>query len=468
MKTIIIFVLVICSTIALQGQAFPDSVMNRYKSAGTSADKGRILHNYVRKSMPGTPSERLPVFADQLVYFKEKDDATGIAYMHYFVSDALWDIDDYTNSLKYSIPVLQSFEAINDTFGMIRSLLVTAGVFAASKNNEQGLLYYKKCLGISKEYADRRLYSYCLNGLADCLNKMNQPDSALPFSQEALRVGQELKDTFNLAATIGTLGEIYIARGEHDIARPFLRQALRISMKYDQRFTISYTLNDFAQSFFETAEADSSMKYARQALYYAYPEYKSLMLRAYEWMYKNFEKLDTKDSVYKYFRLAMETREELFNIEKNRKIQSMDFQEQMRQKELESEKLHAEKDRRRNIQLVFLAIGLLSFLILYLILSHRFITNEKLISYLGIIALLLVFEFINLLLHPFLDKVTNHTPILMLLAMTFVAAILVPLHHEIEKWAIQKLIEKNKEIRLKAAKRTIAKLEGENQQANTE
>jgi hypothetical protein len=239
-------------------------------------------------------------------------------------------------------------------------------------------------------------------------------------------------------------------------------------MKYDQRFTISYTLNDFAQSFFETDEADSSMKYARQALYYAHPEYKSLMLRAYEWMYKNFEKLGKKDSVYKYFRLAMETREELFNIEKNRKIQSMDFQEQMRQKELESEKLHAEKDRRRNIQLVSLAIGLLSFLILYLILSHRFITNEKLISYLGIIALLLVFEFINLLLHPFLDKITNHTPVLMLLAMTFVAAILVPLHHRIEKWAIHKLVEKNKEIRLKAARRTIAKLEGENQQAYTE
>jgi tetratricopeptide (TPR) repeat protein len=435
--------------------------MNRYKSAKTSPEKGRILHNYVRKSMQGTPGQRIPLFLNQLSYFKEKNDVTGIAYTQYFISDALWDVDDYTNSLKYSIPVLQSFEAINDTFGIIRSLLVIGGVFATSKNHEQGLVYYKKCLNISKEYNDRKLYSYCLNSLADCLNKMNQSDSALPFAQEALRVGQELKDTFNLAATIGTIGETYIARGEHDIARPFLRQALHYSMKYDQRFTISYTLNDFAQSFFETGQFDSSLSYARQALFYAWPDYKSLMLTAYEYLYKNFEKKNTQDSVYKYFRLAMDTKDELFNIEKNRSIQSLDFQEQIRQQELESEKIHAAKDRKQNIQMAIIAVGLLTFIILYLILSHRFITSEKLIVFLGIIALLLVFEFVNLLLHPFLERITHHIPALMLLALGCIAAILVPLHHRIEKWATHKLVEKNKRIRLAAAKKTIAKLEGE-------
>ena len=184
------------------------------------------------------------------------------------------------------------------------------------------------------------------------------------------------------------------------------------------------------------------------------------MLTAYEWLYRNFEKKESKDSVYKYFRLAMETREELFNIEKNRSIQAMDFQEQMRQKELESEKIHQDKQRRQNIQLAFLALGVLNFIILYLVLSHRFITNEKLIIYLGILALLLVFEFINLILHPFLEAITNHTPVVMLLILVCIAAILVPLHHRIEKWAIHKLVEKNKRIRLAAARKTIEKLEG--------
>jgi hypothetical protein len=81
------------------------------------------------------------------------------------------------------------------------------------------------------------------------------------------------------------------------------------------------------------------------------------------------------------------------------------------------------------------------------------------ITFFGVIALLIVFEFLNLFLHPFLEKITNHSPVLMLLALVCIAALLVPFHHRLEKWAINKLVEKNKSIRLAAAKKTIEKLE---------
>ncbi len=85
------------------------------------------------------------------------------------------------------------------------------------------------------------------------------------------------------------------------------------------------------------------------------------------------------------------------------------------------------------------------------------------IEYFGVIALLIVFEFLNLLLHPFLERVTHHSPVLMLLALVCIAALLVPLHHRVEKWAISRLVEKNKQIRLAAAKKTIEQLEKETQ-----
>ncbi len=50
----------------------------------------------------------------------------------------------------------------------------------------------------------------------------------------------------------------------------------------------------------------------------------------------------------------------------------------------------------------------------------------------------------------------------MLLALVCIAALLVPLHHKLEKWATNKLVEKNKQIRLAAAKKTIQELEKEN------
>ena len=96
---------------------------------------------------------------------------------------------------------------------------------------------------------------------------------------------------------------------------------------------------------------------------------------------------------------------------------------------------------------------------LSLLLSHSFIANEKVIRFLGVVALLIVFEFFNLLLHPFLERVTHHSPILMLLSLVCIASLLVPLHHKMEKWAINRLVEKNKKIRLAIAQRTIEQLE---------
>ena len=71
----------------------------------------------------------------------------------------------------------------------------------------------------------------------------------------------------------------------------------------------------------------------------------------------------------------------------------------------------------------------------------------------GVVALLIVFEFLYLLLHPFLEKITSHSLVLMLLALVCIAALLVPLHHRLERWAIKKLVEKNKAIRLAHAKK---------------
>jgi hypothetical protein len=47
-----------------------------------------------------------------------------------------------------------------------------------------------------------------------------------------------------------------------------------------------------------------------------------------------------------------------------------------------------------------------------------------------------------LLIHPFIAKLTNHTPVLMLLILVGVAAALIPVHHKLEEWVKLKLAHK--------------------------
>jgi hypothetical protein len=88
------------------------------------------------------------------------------------------------------------------------------------------------------------------------------------------------------------------------------------------------------------------------------------------------------------------------------------------------------------------------------------VVGAKAIKNLSLIALLLFFEFINLLVHPFLGELTHHSPILMLLCMAAIAGLLIPLHHRMEHLITNMLVSKNNRVRLEAARRTIEELEG--------
>jgi hypothetical protein len=165
------------------------------------------------------------------------------------------------------------------------------------------------------------------------------------------------------------------------------------------------------------------------------------------------------DSAFKYSEIFRIAKDSLFNTKNTQQAQLLAFEENTRQEELKLAEQETQQKIEENLQYTFIAVGIVSFFIIFLIFSRRLITNTKLIEFLSVIALLIVFEFLNLLIHPILEKVTHHSPFLMLLALVSLAALLIPLHHKIEKWAVNQLVEKNKAARLKAAKRTIEELE---------
>jgi hypothetical protein len=158
--------------------------------------------------------------------------------------------------------------------------------------------------------------------------------------------------------------------------------------------------------------------------------------------------------------MQVDYRDAVFNQQNLNQIQDMTFSEQIRQAE-ENRRISEEEEKaRRNLQYAAIAIGIIAFIMLLMIFSRSVIASEKTIEIMGIIGLLLTFEFINLLLAAFLVILTKDSPLLMLFSMVLVAGVLVPGHHRFEKWVSEKLVEKNKKIRMAAAQKTLKKHEG--------
>jgi hypothetical protein len=244
----------------------------------------------------------------------------------------------------------------------------------------------------------------------------------------------------------------------YDLALAYSHESLQYAAKLDNPILSSFVNLNLAGIHLATGKKDSSVYYGRAALAFANAmKFQPIMLDAYRQLSKAFEGVND-DSAFKYLQLAYNVRDSLYSEKRKSEMASITLNEEERQRELLIKKNNALQDRKDNIQYASIGIGLLLALILFTILSQTIIVKSGFVKFLGVIALLLVFEFANLLLHPIVSDVTHHSPALMFLILVCIAALFVPAHHKLEQWITRRLIEKNRNIRLAAAKRTIAAL----------
>jgi tetratricopeptide (TPR) repeat protein len=299
-----------------------------------------------------------------------------------------------------------------------------------------------------------------LANLGSVYLSINKLDSALMYSQRTYENTLRVKDKNLQMLAFLNLAGIHSKMGNAPLAITYYNMAIQENTGTTNTRYLNLVYSSLAEHYQSIQQTDSSELYARKAIAvvnkspFFYLSSKPAQLLA--GIYEN----NNCDSTLKYARLFKTANDSLNSSKANQQILLMTFDEDLRQQEVAAEKIKANEERKQNIQYALIALGIITLLILYLLLSRSFITNTKLIEFFGVVALLIVFEFLNLLLHPFLERITNHSPVLMLLALVCIAALLVPLHHRLQKWATHKLVEKNKQIRLAAAKKTIDKLEG--------
>ncbi|MCW5899437.1 MAG: hypothetical protein KIT10_09235 [Flavobacteriales bacterium] len=184
------------------------------------------------------------------------------------------------------------------------------------------------------------------------------------------------------------------------------------------------------------------------------------MIRSTKALSDAFEANGMTDSALVYSKLAHAWRDSLTALQNRSQLQNQLFTQELKDREEAKAREEAKEERSRNIQFGIIALIVITLLVFLLAISRTSVVGAKTIKNLSLMALLLLFEFINLLLSPVLGEVFDQSPLLILLAMVVIAGLLIPLHHRMEKFITNMLVSKNNRIRLEAARRTIAELEG--------
>jgi tetratricopeptide (TPR) repeat protein len=334
-----------------------------------------------------------------------------------------------------------------------------AYVYIVTGNNEVASDYIKKgkIIGQANE---NLFFENMLSGLI--CNSQGKPDSALFFFRQAENLPIKISDALLQSVFLQQMARAYELKGDAELAEAYYKKAMDYCKDKFLPMSIIRTGNTYCNFLMKKGNYEQARQMALEDLDVAKNAgINEGISTVAEVLRKIYARDNNRDSALYYADMQIAYQDSVSNQKRIAEFQNISFTQQLRNID-ETQKLKQETEQRQqNLQYAFIALAIVMLIILFLLLSRSIVVNEKWVSFFGVVGLLVVFEFLNLLLHPWLEKITNHSPVIMLTAMVCIAALLVPLHHRLEKWAKKTLVEKNKQIRLIAARKTVAKLEGE-------
>ena len=386
-----------------------------------------------------------------------------------------------------------------DKVSQVQGLACLGYDYRAFGNTAKSLEYDLKAKAVAEESGDPRLLSCAYTVLAANYLDLHEYPTAIEYGHKCLE--NAAKHEVNLFSIVGNLllGEIYLADEKLDSALIYTQKAYELSMSsgipyslgeiYVQLGHIQAQLKNpaLARSYFDMAletgrqigspkfiniactalaelhadagQPDSAIVCARKAIATVQGTPFATMVMKPAQLLTQFYRQVAVDSAFKYSEMYRVANDSLYNFKAIQQTQLMTFEEEARQQQLAVVHAEEEEERAHNIQYALIAFGIVAFIVAFLVFSRSYVASPKVISFLCVVAVLIVFEFLNLLLHPIIGSITHHSPIFMLVALVCIAALLIPLHHKLEHWAKKLLVDKNTAIRLAKAKKTVEELE---------
>jgi tetratricopeptide (TPR) repeat protein len=358
-----------------------------------------------------------------------------------FMANSYNNIGDYNKALEMFLKKEELAEKANLPENIAGTLLNIGIIYTQQQDYKKALPYYLKSDSIIKANKIASLEYYSFQNLGDLYYLLKKNDSALVYYIKAFHIASNPK-----AENLHFMGASYIGLGNCFVkAKDYLRGKInyhlaldKLKLAKDDDLFCEGALN-LANLHLTENHKDSAIKLAWTVFEIAEKDSLPSRLKDASVFLSNFYKSNGRyDSALYYKEKEIAIQAITNSQEKVKEFQFKTFNEEIRQAELAENKRKEAVERAQQLQLMLIGIFIPIFFLLTLFLSKRKI-HVKAIKTLGIISLLLLFEYITLLFHPFVVTITNHTPIFELIIFVSIAALLIPTHHRVEHWLIEKL-----------------------------
>jgi signal transduction histidine kinase len=202
--------------------------------------------------------------------------------------------------------------------------------------------------------------------LGETYLKLKKLDSAFTFNKEALEYSNSSGFKKYQGLILCNIGNIYAEKGNYDSAKRYLFQSVKINQEHNNLALLAYSYISLANYMVKTGVLDSSLYYGKKGreVYEAVCDPYGV-LEAYNSLSEIFKMRSNIDSAYLYQGFAMAMKDSLENLEKIKLFQNIGFDEQLRLRELEEEKIKTQNRIRTYAMLAGIGVFMLIAFLLY-------------------------------------------------------------------------------------------------------
>jgi len=374
----------------------------------------------------------------------EASSLNNLGSVYYRQGDYPKAIDHYQRSLKI-------FEATADKNGEARSLGNLGNIFADQGDYPKGIDHYQRSLKIQEALGDKHGEARSLNNLGSVYYLQGNYPKAIDHHQCSLKIKEAMGDKNGEARSLNNLGNVFADQGDYPKAIDHYQRSLKIQETIGDKNGEASSLGNLGILYSETGNTTAAKEYclkslaiaretgalpiemgACQCLSEAYEQIATSPLTPF--LKERGTRLEYALKSLEYHKLWAIAKDSLFNEEKTKEITRLVTRYEM-EKQYETEKraaeekakAEAEKQARSNlvqISVIGLVLGLVLMAILF---SGRFAIPVAAAKVVVFVFIVFLFEFILVLLDPFIAKISGGNPAIQLLCNGLVALLVFPL-----------------------------------------
>jgi adenylate cyclase len=338
------------SAILVAAEAKALAEKNDYKSGLALAHKNIGIGYYLKSDYKNA----ILSWQAAIDVYKAKQDRKGVANMLSNMGGVYFNQGDDAKALELHLESLKISEEINDSLRILTSLINIGGVYQNKKATYQKALdYFLRSYKLSKQVKDYSTMGASAVNLGETYYKLGDDSTALIYLYESEKAYKDEPE--NLPYSLNIIGRVYTRQKKYEAAVQIHSRAYELAKQLDIKLDQTQSLVGLGQAYSAKGENTLAVEAYKTALDIGTPlSALTEMKDAYEGLSGAYSKLKDYTNAYKYQELLIAIKDEIYNVNIDKKLGTLQFGFEMEKKEVQIKQNENEIDRQKKVKYSFI------------------------------------------------------------------------------------------------------------------